>query len=162
MASDGQAFLLTLGSREGLRWVLQTGRMAFTSSSGALQLEVGDRLFLYASRRCYGDRVGKRGLLIGETKVSSKVHSLDRSINLGGRSLSYECGIDVLRLTPFGEGVDLAELVPRLRVFPDARWWSARLRRSLLKLPDADAALIATTLPNARPAQKTIASYLRP
>lgn len=162
MASDGQAFLLTLGSREGLRWVLQNRRMAFTTSSGALQLDVGDRLFLYASRRCYGDRVGNRGLLIGEAKVSSSVRSLERSVNLDGRSLSYECGIDLVRLAPFGEGVDFAELVPRLTVFPDKRWWSARLRRSLLKLPDADAALIATTLPKAPPAKKAIAGYLRP
>ncbi len=44
VAAEPEAFLLTLGSREGLSWVLRNRRMAFTTNSGARQLERGDRL----------------------------------------------------------------------------------------------------------------------
>ncbi|CAN5847571.1 hypothetical protein BH20GEM1_BH20GEM1_10210 [soil metagenome] len=49
-------------------------------------------------------------------------------------------------LAPRHEGVELAPLVERLDVFPEARSWSARMRRALVPLGARDAALLEREL----------------
>lgn len=43
-------------------------------------------------------------------------------------------------------GEELRPLVARLEAFPDVRSWSVRLRRPLLRLPQADAGLLRDAL----------------
>jgi hypothetical protein len=59
----------------------------------------------------------------------------------------------------FGEGVDLAELAPQMLVFPHERHWGGRLRRSLLRLPEADAGVLAHALRQAGPRNDAVRTY---
>ena len=148
-----------MGSLEGLSWVLSTGRMAFTGNSGSRQLQSGDRLFVYASRACLGRRSGNRGLVIGELTVEGSLQRLAPVLRLGGRTFTHDCAINVELLMRFGEGVDLAELASQMLVFPHERHWGGRLRRSLLRLPGADAEVLADSLRRAGPKDDAVRTY---
>jgi hypothetical protein len=157
------SYLLILGHRAGLEWVLENSRMAFTAArakDGAL-LAVGDRLFLYTSRGCFGNPTRDRGRVIGEAHVTSPVRARAKPVEIAGREFTHECEIALQSLAPSREGVVLADLVSRLDVFTDERSWSARLRRPLLPLTPKDARLVAVKLrPITRPATQTIRGYL--
>jgi hypothetical protein len=82
-------------------------------------------------------------------------------VSIAGNSYTHDCELALRSLTPFREGVVLADLVTQLRVFPDPKTWSFRLRRALLALPSQDAGLIADRLEElARPAREMINDYL--
>jgi hypothetical protein len=155
--------LLILGDRDGLSWVLRNRRMAFTESRAAEvgRLRAGDRLFLYTTRGCYNNPTRDRGRVIGEAEAKEAPTRLAGPIAIGGREFAFACEIELKSLTPFREGVVLADLVPKLQVFPDERSWSARMRRPLLPLTPKDARLISKELaPIARAVEDTIEDYV--
>jgi hypothetical protein len=157
------AYLLILGDRDGLAWVLRNRRMAFTESRAAevSELRRGDRLFLYTSRGCYHNPTRDRGRVIGEAETTSAPARLDEPVAIGDREFAYACDIGLKSLAPFRDGVVLADLVPRLEVFPDERSWSVRLRRPLLALTAKDARLIDKELvPLTRPVEETVDEYV--
>jgi hypothetical protein len=157
------AFLLILGDRDGLSWVLRNRRMAFTESraSEVAALRAGDRLFLYTSRGCYHNPTRDRGRVIGEAEARAGATTrLVKPISIGQREFSLVCDIALKSLAPFREGVVLAELVPRLEVFTDKNSWSVRMRRPLLPLPAKDVRLVVKELAGiARPVDETIGQY---
>jgi hypothetical protein len=161
VSGPSTSYLLTLGNTEGLKWVLANKRMAFTANSGWNYLQRGDRLFVYASRAALTGRHGGRGFVIGEAKIVSAVERLPKPVEVGGRTLPATCRIVFTSLVSPSEGVDLGTLAPRLAVFPNKRLWGARLRRSLLRLPDSDAALISRELnKHRRSVQSAAKAYL--
>ena len=140
--------LLILGDREALSWVLRTERMAFSLRRARLVAAVipGDTLFLYTTRGCFHNPGRDRGRVIGKATVTSPVEELQPSIVVMGREFQLGCTFDLVALAPWREGVDFAELVPQLTVFPNKRAWSTLMRRPLLTLPPADARLIEKQL----------------
>jgi hypothetical protein len=148
MSRQKSAFLLVLGEREALAWVLDTEQMAFTSnrSREAAALQPGDRLLLYTTRACFHNPRRDRGRVIGEATVESEVKTLERQVELSGRRFITGCRISIRRLAPARQGVEIAPLVPKLQAFPDPASWSARMRRPLVTLPHADMRLLLTKL----------------
>lgn len=67
-------------------------------------------------------------------------------MTFGERDFPCGCDLRIDSLAPWGGGVELRLLVERLAAFPDARSWSARLRRPLLNLPEQDADLLRSAL----------------
>lgn len=158
-----QAYLLILGSRDGLAWILEKERMAFreANASRAQRLTPGDRLFLYTTRSAFGNPARDRGRIIGEAEVTSHVMRRDRPVSIGGRPLTHDCQIAVRSLARHREGVELTPLINELEIFPDPDSYSAKLRRPLLALPAADAKLIRARLkPHTRDPKQTRADYL--
>lgn len=158
-----QAYLLILGSRDGLAWVLQKERMAFrqANASRAERLEPGDRLFLYTTRSAFGNPARDRGRIIGEAEVTSNVKQREKAALIGGQPFTHDCQIALRGLAPFREGVELTPLIDELEVFPDPDAYSAKLRRPLLALPAADDKLIRARLKaHVRDPNQTRAEYL--
>lgn len=137
-------YLLVLGTREGLAWVISNGRMAFSESNASRveALKPGDRLFLYTTRGAFGNPALDRGRIIGEAEVKTPVRRRARSLEIGGRTFTHECGIHIESLARYRAGLELTPLVKELHAFPNPNRYSARLRRPLLRLPDEDARLI--------------------
>jgi hypothetical protein len=163
VTGEGQPYLLILGHREGLSWVLKNSRMAFTASraSEGERLAIGDRLFLYTTRGCFGNPTRDRGRVIGEAEVVGRLRRRPTPLSIGGRNFTHDCRIALASLAQFRKGIVIAELVPKLEVFPDERSWSARLRRPLLPLTPNDAQLIASQLRRmARPVGETVNEYI--
>lgn len=168
--SEGQgrqkprSYLLVIGHMEGLAWVLKNSRMAFTAhrARAGQQLRVGDRLFLYTSRGCFGNPTRDRGRVIGDGVVRTLVARRPRPVEIAGIWFTHDCVITLRSLTEYRQGLELAPLVGRLRAFPDKQAWSARLRQPLLELPDADSRLIQVRLAAlAGPLETRIPTYLQ-
>lgn len=157
------AYLLILGSGEGVAWVLDNERMAFREGNAAraARLEAGDRLFLYTTRACFGNPARSSGRIIGEAEVVSTVGRRDTPVTIGGQPFTHDCRISLTSLAPFGEGLELTPLVAELEVFPKPEVYSAKLRRPLLALPSADAKLIRTRLkPHVGPPKAAKGGYI--
>lgn len=137
--------------------------MAFPAGRAASGLPTaGDQALLYTTRGCYRNPTRDRGRVMGLAVVTSPVETLPEPVVFGERRFSSGCALRVDGLAPVREGVVLADLVPRLKVFPDARSWSVRMRRASLPLPPADAELLTRELrPLLEPRSERIADYTR-
>jgi hypothetical protein len=158
-----QHYLLVLGSREGLGWVLENERMAFreANASRAQRLRPGDQLFLYTTRSAFGKPARDRGRIIGEAEVTTAVERCNNPISIGGQPFTHDCRISLRSLAPFREGLELPPLIDELDIFPDPDAYSAKLRRPLLALPATDAKLIRARLrTHTRNPDRTRSTYL--
>ena len=105
-------FLLIIGDREPLAWILTEQRMAFPShrSRDAGQLAKGDRLFLYTTRGCFHSPGRGRGRIIGEAAATSEIATLKEPVRFGERSFPTGCSLDIAGLVPRGEGPEMIGL----------------------------------------------------
>lgn len=142
------AYLLVLGDREAIAWVLREQRMAFPSTPRAevRALAQGDRLYLYSTRGAWHNPTRDRGRVIGTASVASPVQKLDEPVKVAGRSFHSGCSLSVDGLVPYQQGVELQPLVRKLQAFAKPEAWSIYLRRALLLLPPADARLLDRAL----------------
>jgi hypothetical protein len=159
------AFLLIIGHREGLSWVLKTQRMAFVESQRSVprSLAPDDQLFLYTTRGCFLNPTRSIGQVIGKATITGTVAAMSPPVEVGGRRYPFGCPIHVDSLAPLGQGVPLQPLLNELDAFsknPGA--WSAWLRRTMLPLSDHDATVLANHLTAvAQPPESVIAPYLK-
>jgi hypothetical protein len=156
-------YLLIIGDREALAWILREGRTAFPPGRerSAKELRVGDRLLVYTTRGCFRNPTRDRGRVLGVAVVMSEVEDLEEPVLLAEREFTTGCTLQIEALAPLHQGVELAPLVSRLKVFPDAASWSAVMRRPLLSLPAADRRLLERELrPRLRPVREAIDAYI--
>ncbi|WP_261808283.1 hypothetical protein [Nonomuraea sp. C10] len=159
------SYLLILGEREAVAWVLRESRMAFPPRSRAevTRLKVGDELFVLTTRGCWHNPGRDRTRVIGRATVTTPVKGYDEPVTIAGRDFTRGCDIRIRRLAPYLRGLDVVSLVPQLNAFPDKRAgaWSIRLRRPLLELPEEDASLLDDHLRAlAREPDEVIPEYL--
>jgi hypothetical protein len=143
-----ESYLLILGDRDAIAWVLDEERTAFPATARAEvdRLAAGDELLIYATRGAFGNPTRDRGRVIGHAVVTSAVSPLDEPVVFGEREYPRGCELRVESLAPWGQGVELRPLVERLDAFPDPRSWSVHLRRPLLRLPKSDADFLLDAL----------------
>jgi hypothetical protein len=142
------AYMLVLGHREGVVWVLRNSRMAFpqTHSFVVDHIDVGDELFLLTTRGCWGSPNHHRTRVIGRARVMSPVAPSKDPLEIAGRTLTRSCDIAIEQLVPFPVGVELPPLIPQMDAFPNKNAWSMWLRRTLLRLPPKDELLLREKL----------------
>jgi hypothetical protein len=146
----GGAYLLVLGERDAIAWVLREQRMAFPATPRAevAGLAEGDRLFLYTTRGAWHNPTRDRGRIIGTARVASPIRLLDAPIEIAGMRFHSGCDLQIGGVVAYPGGVEVQPLVRQLAAFPKPDAWSAYLRRSLVRLPDEDAVLIERALTN--------------
>lgn len=147
MPSD---FLLIIGDRELLAWILSERKMAFPSyrSKDAGQVSKGDRLFRYTTRGCFHSPGRDRGRVIGEATVTSTVSTLKEPVEFGEQEFPMGCSLDITGLVPRDEGPEMIGLVGDLHLFPSSnpKSWGVRLRQVLAPLDKHDAGVLHTKL----------------
>jgi hypothetical protein len=112
-------------------------------------LEVGDKLLLYTTRGCFRNPTRDRGRVIGVASVAAPACELAEPVRFGEREFPIGLELAIEQLVPRGAGVELAPLIPKLREsLPNARAWSARLRRTLVPVSGRDAATLLRALPS--------------
>jgi hypothetical protein len=143
-----RSYLLVLADRDAIAWVLREQRMAFPATPRAevSALAVNDRLFLYTTRGAWNNPSRHRGRVIGTARVQTAVQTLDRPVQIGGRNFWSECELAIDGVAPYPGGIELQPLASQLDAFPKPDAWSVYLRRPLLALSDADAALLDAQL----------------
>ena len=158
-----RAYLLILGEREGLAWVLRNSTMAFPSIRRAEvdRLAVGDHLYLITTRSCFHNPARDRTRVIGNATVATAVTTYEQPVTIAGRGFTRGCAIVIQTLAPYLDGLELAPLVPQMAAFPNNQAWPIRLRRPLLELPPIDVELVKTALSDhVKPASEMIPEYL--
>ncbi len=135
------AYLVILGDRDAISWVLHEERMAFPATPRAevAALAADDRLFLYATRGAWRNPTRDRGRIIGTAVARSSVRKLDEPVEIAGRTFVSGCDLRIDGLVPYPGGLELQPLVAQLAAFPKPQTWSIYLRRALLTLPPQDA-----------------------
>jgi hypothetical protein len=139
-------WLLVIGDRDPLAWILATNRMAFPShrSRDAERLAKSDRMFLYTTRGCFRNPTRGRARVIGEAKVASSVTTLRMPVEFGDKSFPLGCSLSITGLVPRDEGPDMAGLLGELHLFSKSteRTWGIRVRRVLVPLDTHDARVL--------------------
>jgi hypothetical protein len=158
------SYLLIIGDREALGWILTTGRMAFPTESRqeVRALAVGDELFLYTTRGAFKSPSRHRGRIIGTAHVANPVTRLKEPVCFGERQYPVGCRIELGPIIPFGHGVEIVPLVPRLQTFDGlGKWWSIGLRRPLLRLTADDSFLLHRSLDKVEKSPEAVGTYTR-
>ncbi len=143
------AYLIPIAEREPLRWIVTEQRTAFSTHRRreAEALHVGDRVFLYSTRGCFHNPTRDRGRVFGLASVAAEARATATSVEFDGRAYPIAVDLEIEALAPPRGGLELAPLVPHLRrTFPAPTTWSARMRRALVPLDEADAETIADLL----------------
>ena len=125
------AYLLVIGDREALGWILAEQRMAFPSMSRPHvgTLATGDTLLLYTTRGCFRNPTKDRGRIIGEATSRRASPALDKPVSFGGRRFPAGCVISLQRLVPLGHGVEVVPLLDELDgIRSDQKAWAYQLR----------------------------------
>ncbi len=135
-----EAYLVVLGERDAISWVLRGSRMAFpaTPRSEVAALAAGDRLYLYATRGAWRNPTRDRGRVIGVATATTPVRVLAEPVEIAGRSFPSGCELRLEGVVPYPGGLELQPLVEQLEAFPKPKAWSVYLRRALVRLPAAD------------------------
>ncbi|MGR6320058.1 hypothetical protein Q2K19_25570 [Micromonospora soli] len=157
-----RSYLVVLGHREAIGWVLREQRMAFPSTPRAevAALGEGDRLFLYATRGAWLNPTRDRGRVIGLARAQGAVRRFGDPIEIAQRIFVSGCDLEVDGLVPYPCGLELQPLVGQLDAFPKPEAWSIYLRRALLRLSDADADLLgARVRPLVTSREEALGSY---
>jgi len=160
------AYLLVIGDRQALGWILTTGRMAFSQPlrSEPRRLASRDTLVLYTTRGCFKNPSRDRGRVIGEATVISAPERAADPLVIGDRAFPFLCDLKLTKLAALGSGPELAEQVPQLHALnASGRGWATRLRRPLVPLDEHDVAHLRSLpdYPNGRPTPRLIAPYAR-
>ncbi|SCE99271.1 hypothetical protein [Micromonospora mirobrigensis] len=139
-----KTYLVILGHREAISWVLREQRMAFPATPRAevAALAADDRLFLYATRGAWRNPTRDRGRIIGTAMTASAVRRLDAPIEIAGRTFVSGCDLRIDSLVPYPGGLELQPIVEHLSAFPKPESWSIYLRRALLAIPGPDVDLL--------------------
>lgn len=157
-----RSYLVVLGHRDAIGWVLREQRMAFPSTprSEVAALSEGDRLFLYATRGAWLNPTRDRGRIIGIARAATTVRRFDEPVEIAGRSFVSGCELSIDGLVPYPGGLELQPLVERLDAFPKPQAWSIYLRRALLRLSEDDAEVLLEGLgPDLAPRADALGSY---
>lgn len=158
------AYLLVIGDREALGWLLTEQRMAFpgTQRAEVRALAADDTLLLYTTRGCFKNPTRDPGRIIATGRTRSAVTTLDEPVQVGGRSFPAGCDVEFRAATPWPDGVELGPVVGELDSFAGMeRNWSIRLRRPLVPLSDRDASVLDGYLTQCqpRPLEEVIEPY---
>lgn len=159
-----QRWLLVLGDREALFWVISNGRMAFSARrrSLAMQLGVGDGLLLYSTRGAWRNPTRDRGRIFGSCVVATPVEPLASPVEIGGLKYSSGCELGDMRAVTYPNGLILADMVDRLDdAFPNRAAWSVYLRRPLLPLSGRDDHRLRAGLGRLPPIDETVLDSYR-
>lgn len=163
MPREANEYLIVIGDREPLAWVLSQGKMAFSAERArTARLERGDSVFIYATRGCFRNPTMGRSRVIGEAKVLSDVGPLEDPVTFGEQTYTVGCDLKIATLAPVKTGVDFAQLAPMMHAFPVHERWAVYLRRPLVPLDKHDAELLRRNLqPAAKRPSATLGGYLQ-
>jgi hypothetical protein len=160
------SWLVVIGDRDALWWVLSEGRMAFPVKRQwrvVSELDAGDALYVYTTRGAFHSPTKDRGRVIATATADGPAGPLDSPFELGGRVFPLGCAITVAELAPWREGVELAPLRGSLSSLPsEPGGYAMALRTPLVRLTTGDARKLSARLQQVtRPPGEVIEGYRR-
>jgi hypothetical protein len=148
VTEGSQGWLVVLAEAEGLRWVLEHSRMAWTEASArrASRIRPGDRMVLYVARGAFHNPTRDESQLLGLAKVASPVRRFRRPVELAGRRFVCGCDLRLELVLPGRHGVPVRPLVERLSFVKRKEVWGQYFRSGLVQVPTQDLHVMATAI----------------
>jgi hypothetical protein len=145
---EARHWLVVLGEAEGLRWVLENKKMAFTEARcrRAAELRRGDDVVLYVTRGAFHNPTRDEPHLAALMKVRSAATGLDPPLELVDRTFHCQVGLTPVVVLPERKGVNVRPLVRRLRHVKRPEVWGQYFRSSLIELTAHDMRVIGSAL----------------
>ncbi len=142
------AWLVVLAEAEGLRWVLEHSRMAWTEASAtrASRIRPGDRMILYVARGAFHNPTRDESQLIGVAEVTTPVRRFGRPVELAGRRFVCGCDLRIEIALPERAGVPVRPLVDRLAIVKRKDAWGQYFRSGLIRIPEPDLQTMANAI----------------
>jgi hypothetical protein len=143
--SEQEHWVVVLAEAEGLRWVLQESRMAWTAGSArrAGLIRPGDRLLLYVSRGAFHNPTRDESQLVGVAEVASPVARLRKPLAMAKREFVCACSLRFEVTLPEREGVNIRSLVERLTLVRRKEVWGQYFRSGLVQVSARDFKIMA-------------------
>lgn len=140
VTGGAQGWVVVLAEAEGLRWVLEHSRMAWTEASSrrASRVRPGDRLVLYVARGAFHNPTRDESQLLGLAEVLSPVRRFRKPVEIAGRRFVCGCDLRLEVVLPEREGVPVRPLVNRLSFVKRKDVWGQYFRSGLVQVPAAD------------------------
>lgn len=141
-------WLVVLGEAEGLRWVIDSKKMAFTEARCRLAAEIRSRddVILYVTRGAFHNPTRDEPQLAGLMRVRSGASLLDPPLDLAGRTFHCQVGLTPVIVLPERRGVPIRPIVKQLQLVKRPEVWGQYFRSSLLEISAADHAVLAGAL----------------
>ena len=148
MSADNHGWLVVLAEVEGLRWVLEKSRMAWTEASAgrASGIHAGDRRVLYVARGAFHDPTRDESQLVGLARVANTARRLRCPVKLARRRFVCRCDLRFELVLPEGAGVPVPRLVDRLSFVKRKDVWGECFRSALVQVPPDDLDLMAAAI----------------
>jgi len=127
------------GDVEGLRWVLQNRRMAFTGASGrrASSMKKNDDAILYVSRGAFHNPTRDYTRLAGYARILGTPRA-GSPVSIAGREYCVFVDIKPVRVLPEREGPEVRHLARRLQRVKRPEVWGQYFRGGPLRLSERD------------------------
>lgn len=138
-------WVVVLAEAEGLRWVLERSRMAWTAASArrAERIRPGDRLVLYVARGAFHNPTRDESRLVALAEATTPVRRLRQPVELAGRTFVVGCDLRFEARLPERAGVPVRPLVPRLSFVRRKDAWGQYFRSGLVEVPEPDFEVLA-------------------
>jgi hypothetical protein len=138
-------WVVVLGERGGVAWVLNESRMAWTEASSrrADRIQVSDMCALYITRGAYHNPTRDEGQLIAVGTMSSPPSRLARPVVIAGKTFVTACDLQITTRLPEREGVSVRPLVGQLSFVRRKDVWGQYFRSGLIEVSSEDFEVMA-------------------
>jgi len=136
---SGRFWVWVFSEIDGLRWVLEHGRMAFASTaiSRVRRMSKRDQAILYVSRGAFHNPIRDAARLGGVVKLTSDPGPAD-PIVIGGRQFEWFADFDTELVLPERQGPRVKPLVTELEFVLRPEVWGQYFRNSPIGIGEAD------------------------
>jgi hypothetical protein len=133
-------WLIVLGEKTALEWVLQNQRMAFRAHVPTTELRVGAPIALYVTRGAFHSPVRDESHIAALGKITSEVRS--EPVEVAGELYQSWCSLSLEVSSPLRRGLPFRPLVDQLEFIRKKQGWSMYLKRTLVQISDRDFSII--------------------
>jgi hypothetical protein len=148
---QGRTWVVVLGDRDGLRWVVKNDMMAWTKGSArkAAEIRCGDGLILYVTRGAFHNPARGEAQLVAEVRALEQPRPLAQPFLLAGRTFVSACRLRFTLLLPEKKGAPVRPIVENLAFVRRKDTWGQYFRSGLIEVPGEDFDVMAQALRDA-------------
>lgn len=137
---DPVPWLIVIGEREGLRWVVEHQRMAFRDTVKGSP-SAGDAFAIYVSRGAFHNPGRDEAQILGLGTFKTGIER--RATTVGDERYARTARLEISDVRPERQGLPFRPLVESLTFIAKKSGWAAYVRQTLVPIPEADLDLIA-------------------
>lgn len=144
-----RTWIVVVGERTALDWVLRTQQVAFRSRSASLalgRLRQGDQIAVYATRGVFHNPTRDQSEFLATAVATSDAKHLNRPRVVAGREFTVQATIRFDAILRPRSGVAAGDVAPNLSFVRKKPQWGQYFRHGLIDVPPKDFAVIRSAI----------------